>query len=126
MKCILLLTMMAIISLAALPADAEMFGADYGPCGDQPNTLATVDCVSAKTKVWDQRLNRAYQSLAQRIDAGQREPLKAAQRLWIRYRDANCRFYGSQEGSIREIQAAECLRAMTQDRALELEQASQP
>jgi uncharacterized protein YecT (DUF1311 family) len=122
----LLLAVLAIAALAALPAGAEMFGADYGPCGDQPDTLATVDCVAAKAKVWDQRLNRAYQSLAQRIDPGQREPLKVAQRLWIQYRDANCRFYGSREGSIREIQAAECLRAMTQDRALELEKASQP
>ncbi len=126
MKCTLLMTVLAIMSLAALPAAAEMFGADYGPCGDQSNTVAIVDCVAAKTKIWDQRLNRAYQSLAQRIDAAQREPLKIAQRLWIQYRDANCRFYGAREGSIREIQAAECLRAMTQDRALELEQASQP
>ena len=77
----LLLTLLAMTLLAAVPAGAEMFGADYKPCGDQPNTVAAVDCVSAKTKVWDQRLNRAYQSLAQRIDAGQRDPLKAAQRL---------------------------------------------
>jgi uncharacterized protein YecT (DUF1311 family) len=79
--------------------------------------------VAAKTKVWDQRLNTAYQGLTQRIEPGQRDPLKAAQRLWVQYRDANCRFYGSQEGSIRQVQAAECLRGMTQDRALELEKA---
>ena len=117
------LLLAALASLIALPAVAEMFGPDYKPCGDQPNTLATVDCVAAKTKVWDQRLNTAYQSLAKRIDAGQRDPLKAAQRLWVQYRHVNCRFYGAQEGSIREIQAAECLRAMTQGRALELEKA---
>jgi uncharacterized protein YecT (DUF1311 family) len=113
----------ALILLAVSPAAAEMFGPDYKPCGDQPNTPATVDCVQAKTKVWDQRLNAAYKALQQRIDADQRDPLKAAQRLWVQYRDANCRFYGSQQGSIREIQAAECQRAMTQDRALELEKA---
>jgi uncharacterized protein YecT (DUF1311 family) len=122
-KLTVLLTAPVFVLLAALPAAAEMFGADYKPCGDQSNTLATVDCVAAKTKVWDQRLNTAYKNLTQRIDAGQRDPLKAAQRLWVQYRDANCRFYGSQDGSIREIQAAECLRAMTQDRALELEKA---
>jgi uncharacterized protein YecT (DUF1311 family) len=117
------LTAAAFALLAVSPAAAEMFGPDYKPCGDQPNTLAIVDCVQAKTKVWDQRLNAAYKALQQRIDADQRDPLKAAQRLWIQYRDANCRFYGSQEGTIREIQAAECQRAMTQDRALELEKA---
>lgn len=109
--------------LASRPGRAEMFGADYKPCGDQPNTMATVDCVQTKTKGWDQRLNTAYKDLMQRIDANQRDPLKAAQRLWIQFRDANCRFYGSQEGTIQQIQAAECLRAMTQDRALELEKA---
>lgn len=96
---------------------------DPNPCGDQPTTLAIAECLQARTKVWDQRLNAAYKDLMQRIDPGQREPLKQAQRLWIQYRDANCRFYGAQEGTIRQIEAAECLRAMTQDRALELEKA---
>jgi uncharacterized protein YecT (DUF1311 family) len=113
----------ALAVVVALPAAGEMFGPDFQPCGDQPNTVAIVDCVTGKSKAWDQRLNIAYKNLTNRIDAAQRDPLKAAQRLWIQYRDANCRFYGSQEGTIRQIQAAECLRAMTQDRALELEHA---
>jgi len=76
-----------------------------------------------KTKVWNERLNRAYRNLPQRLDAGQLDPLKDAQRLWIKYRDANCAFYGSQDGTIRQIQAAECVCSMTKDRALELENA---
>jgi uncharacterized protein YecT (DUF1311 family) len=107
----------------AFPAAAGMFGPDYKPCGDQPSTVATVDCVDARTKFWDQRLNAGYKALNQRIDPAQRAPLTTAQRLWVQYRDANCRFYATQEGSISQIQAAECLRAMTQDRALELESA---
>lgn len=107
--------------LAAPPAAAEMFGPDIKPCGDQPSTVATAGCVDAKAKARDQRLNAADKRLAQRVDAGQRDPLKAAQRLWVQYRDANCRFYGSQEGSIRQIQAAEGLRSMTRDRVFELE-----
>jgi uncharacterized protein YecT (DUF1311 family) len=122
-KAMVLLGAATVALLTAQPASAEMFGPDYRPCGDQPSTVATVDCVQAKTKAWDQRLNTAYKHLMQRIDAGQGDPLKAAQRLWIQFRDTNCRFYGSQEGTIRQIQAAECLRAMTQDRALELEKA---
>jgi uncharacterized protein YecT (DUF1311 family) len=47
----------------------------------------------------------------------------AAQRLWVQYRDANCGFYGVQDGSIRQVQAAECIRSMTEDRAHELEKA---
>jgi uncharacterized protein YecT (DUF1311 family) len=112
-----------LTALARPAAATELFGPDYAPCGDKSNTLAIVACVEAKAKAWDQRLNAAYTTLQQRISEGQREPLRAAQRLWVQYRDANCRFYDAQDGTIRQIQAAECLRAMTQDRAIELEKA---
>lgn len=111
------------VTTVAVPAAAEMFGSGYKPCGDKVSTVEIVDCVDAKTKVWNDRLNRAYQALPQRLDPAQRGPLKDAQRLWIKYRDANCGFYASQEGTIRQVQAAECMRSMTQDRALELENA---
>ena len=100
-----------------------MFGPDYPPCGDRPNTLAIVECVQAKTRAADQRLNAAYKALQARIVPAQRQPLVTAQRLWVQYRDANCLFYGMQEGTIRQVQAAECLRSMTNDRARELEEA---
>ena len=112
--------------LAAQAAATEMFGPDYRPCGDKPNTLAIVECVQAKTKVSDRKLNAAYQALMKNADPVQRETLLNAQRLWGRYRDANCAFYGSGEGTIRQVQAAECARAMTEDRARELEEAAKP
>jgi uncharacterized protein YecT (DUF1311 family) len=109
--------------MAALAAEAEMFGPGFQPCGDKTSALALVECVQAKTNVADQRLNAAYKALQARIDAAQRQPLLAAQRLWVQYRDANCGFYGVQDGSIRQVQAAECIRSMTEDRARELEKA---
>ena len=109
--------------MAAPPAEAEMFGPGFQPCGDQTSTLAIVECVQAKTNVADQQLNATYKALQARIDASQRQPLLAAQRLWVQYRDANCGFYGVQDGSIRQVQGAECIRAMTEDRARELEEA---
>jgi uncharacterized protein YecT (DUF1311 family) len=119
-----------LVALAALltasSARAEMFGPDYRPCGDRPNTPAIVECVNAKTKVWDQRLNAAYGTLQQRSSGEQAEALRTAQRLWIQYRDANCRFYGAEEGTIRQVKAAECLRFMTQERAREFEEAMRP
>ena len=109
--------------ITALRAEAEMFGTGFQPCGDKTSTLAVVECVQVKTTVADQRLNAAYKALQARIDAAQRQPLLAAQRLWVQYRDANCGFYGVQDGSIRQVQAAECIRSMTEDRARELEKA---
>ena len=110
--------------MAALPAEAEMFGPRFQPCGDKPSTPAVVECVRAKTNAADQRLNAAYKALQARIDAAQRQPLLSAQRLWVQYRDANCGFYGTHDGSIRQVQAAECIRSMTEDRARELEEAT--
>lgn len=123
MRRMLVFEIPVLAALAASPAGAEMFGPDFQPCGDQRSTLEVVDCIDDKTKVWDQRLNAAYQALQQRIDAAQRDPLRTAQRLWVQYRDANCRFYGVREGSLRQVEAAECLRSMTQQRAIELEKA---
>ena len=110
-------------SVSALPAEAEMFGPGFQPCGDKTSTLAVIECVQAKANVADQRLNAAYKVLQARIDAAQRQPLLAAQRLWVQYRDANCGFYGVQDGSTRQVRAAECIRSMTEDRARELEKA---
>lgn len=115
-----------LLALAPLAGRAETFGRDYAPCGNQPNTLAIVDCIDSHTKTWDRRLNAAYKALGDATDPAQRDPLKAAQRLWLQYRDANCAFYAAHEGTIRQVLAAECMRSMTQDRALELEQAARP
>ena len=112
-----------LTAMGSLPAGAEMFGPGFQPCGKETSTLAVVECVQAKTNVADQRLNTAYKALQARIDAAQRQPLLSAQRLWVQYRDANCGFYGTQDGSIRQAHAAECIRSMTEDRARELEKA---
>jgi uncharacterized protein YecT (DUF1311 family) len=113
----------ALALMATLPVEAEMFGPGFQPCGEKTSTLAIVECVQAKTAMADQRLNAAYKALQARIDAAQRQPLLSAQRLWVQYRDANCGFYGTQDGSIRQVQATECIRSMTEDRARELEKA---
>jgi uncharacterized protein YecT (DUF1311 family) len=106
-----------------LPAEAEMFGAGFRPCGEKTSTPEVVECVRAKTSIADQRLNAAYKALQAQVDNAQSQPLLTAQRLWVQYRDANCVFYGTQDGSIRQVQAAECMRPMTEDRASELEKA---
>jgi uncharacterized protein YecT (DUF1311 family) len=112
-----------LTAMGSLPAGAEMFGPGFQPCGKETSTLAVVECVQEKINAADRRLNAAYKALQAQIDAAQRQPLLAAQRLWVQYRDANCGFYGTQDGSIRQVQAAECIRSMTEDRARELEKA---
>jgi uncharacterized protein YecT (DUF1311 family) len=113
----------AVLALAAMSAKAEMFGPGFQPCGEKTSTLEVVECVQAKTIASDQRLNAAYKALLAQVDAAQRQALLTAQRLWVQYRNPNCAFYGTPDGSIRKVQGAECIRSMTEDRARELEKA---
>ncbi|HET9904329.1 MAG TPA: lysozyme inhibitor LprI family protein [Xanthobacteraceae bacterium] len=110
----------ALLAAPAAPAaESGWYGADFQPCADKP-TAQLVDCVKERTAHWDRLLNRTYQQLIGRVAPEQRERLRAAQRLWVQYRDANCGFYAAGEGTIASVEAAECLRAMTQLRYQEL------
>jgi uncharacterized protein YecT (DUF1311 family) len=111
----------------ALAAEPWKPDADIG-CQDKVTTVGITECLNARTKVWDARLNQAYKALigmlqADPSGAGRLNWLRAAQRLWLQYRKANCDFYAAEQGTMRQIDAAECMRRMTQDRAIELQQA---
>ncbi|MPZ58379.1 MAG: DUF1311 domain-containing protein [Rhizobiales bacterium] len=84
-------------------------------------TSDIVECLNKMTEPWDKRLNKAYQEALKEARPEQREQLRAAQRLWIQYRDANCLYHRLGEGSIARIDAADCLLRMTRSRAEELE-----
>jgi len=85
------------------------------------STYQMVECLKEKTAQWDKRLNVAYQKALQDAVPAQRDQLRAAQRLWVQYRDANCLYYGLGEGTIARLDAGECMRSMTEARAKELE-----
>ena len=94
---------------------------DQGEPSCDGNTFQMVECLKVKTAQWDKRLNIAYQKAVQDAGSAQRDQLRAAQRLWIQYRDANCLYYGLGEGTIARLDAGECMRSMTEARAKELE-----
>jgi uncharacterized protein YecT (DUF1311 family) len=78
---------------------------------------------SGTTKFWDYRLNQAYKAAttsSQHPDMNSRvAPLQAGQREWVKYRDADCiGYHGSEQGTIRQIEVANCLLEMTQTRAI--------
>ena len=85
------------------------------------STYQMVECLKAKTAEWDKRLNAAYQKALGAAGDKQREQLRAAQRLWVQFRDANCLYYGMGEGTIARLDAGECMRILTEARAKELE-----
>ena len=85
------------------------------------NTNEMVECLNAKTAQWDKRMTVAYQRALKDAVPQQHDQLRAAQRLWIQYRDANCLYYGLGEGTIARIEAGYCMKDLTQTRAVELE-----
>ena len=118
---------MKYIALIILTA-ALIGAAVFAYSGDQGNpdqacdggTYQMVDCLGAQTASWDKKMTAAYRDLLKYSEGKQKEQLRATQRLWIQYRDANCLYYRVGEGSIALIEAAECTRNMTQARAKEL------
>jgi uncharacterized protein YecT (DUF1311 family) len=118
----MLMRMMVIAAMAALfvPAARANDAGDPDQRCDG-STQEMVDCIAVKTQRWDKRMTIAYQQGMKDAPAQQRDQLRAAQRLWIQYRDANCLYYGMGDGTVARVDAAECLRRMTEARARELE-----
>lgn len=113
---------MRSVLIAALCALAT--AAKAGDQGDQQScggsTAEMVECLKVQTAQWDKRMTIAYQQAMKNAGEAQHDQLRAAQRLWIQYRDANCLYFGLGEGTIARIDAGECLRRMTEARAREL------
>jgi uncharacterized protein YecT (DUF1311 family) len=118
-----MLRLVTIAVAALVGAAAFAFAGDQGEPEQNcdGSTYEIVECLKAKTAQWDKRLNAAYQQALEDAQPKQREQLRAAQRLWIQYRDANCLYYGLGEGTIARIEAGYCMKDLTQARAQELE-----
>jgi uncharacterized protein YecT (DUF1311 family) len=103
---------------------------------DCTNVITQLDMNTCAAQDWeeaDARLNDVYaQTLAvlQEADANypisgdsEEDRLRAAQRAWIAYRDANCDSagYPMRGGSAEPLLTYGCLRSMTEDRIAELQ-----
>lgn len=126
-----------VLGVVALGAEAQeperMPDPPYTPalrtCLEKPEnqgTMGMVDCMGAETQIWDRRLNREYQATLRSLESETQARLRAAQRLWVQFRDANCLTYRTLTGgSMDALSAADCMMRMTALRALELERMRQ-
>ncbi|WP_341211537.1 lysozyme inhibitor LprI family protein [uncultured Limimaricola sp.] len=92
-----------------------------GACRGQ-TTLEIADCVMREAGAWDSWLNAWWGPMRARAQAnGSWDRLLAAQRQWIKDRDAECaRAYDrANGGSIRVIYGADCQRDLTARKAIE-------
>ncbi|MES2819271.1 MAG: lysozyme inhibitor LprI family protein [Pseudomonadota bacterium] len=116
-------TLLAAVTLPALAED-DGYTAAYAPCMDAAvSTQDIVECTDEETLKQDGRLNRGYKAALQGFSDEQQPRLRDAQRLWVKYRDANCELYANLTGgTIDLINSASCVLDMTKTRAAELEQ----
>lgn len=118
---------LAAAASPALAADQAQVEARYSgafkACLDRASsTFDQIECAGAEYALQDRALNAAYQRALGKLTPGQQTKLKAAQRTWISWRDANCR---SMEdiawGSLSRVSANLCMVNMTIERTIELE-----
>ena len=121
------LALAAGLAVFAAPAFA---GAQGDPFDKGENcdggTLQIIECMERQRQYWDGKLTAAYQQALKDAVPAQRALLRAAERAWIKYRDANCDYYAAGEGSISRVNAAWCMRDMTEKRAKELAESPYP
>lgn len=81
-------------------------------------------CADADYKAADAKLNKSYGEIMKRLsdDNDGKKLLQTAQRAWIAFRDAECKFSteGSKDGSIYPMLVSQCLAGLTETRGEQL------
>ncbi|WP_131864677.1 lysozyme inhibitor LprI family protein [Biostraticola tofi] len=110
---------MMALSLMLFPL-AQAVAAD---CGNAQTQSEINQCASADYKKADKELNNAYQKALKLTLGEQKNLLQSAQKKWISYRDADCKFqtYKSSDGTVSPMNTAICRQAKTEQRTKELQ-----
>ena len=93
-------------------------------CDNASTQLALTECAAQSYQAVDDELNKAYQVLVGRLEntPASLEKLRAAQRKWIGFRDAECAFESSavEGGSAQPMMRNLCLERLTKERTQRL------
>ena len=103
--------------------------AELGRCMESDEGMSTHgqrECLAAATAAWDRELNKVWKALMSEIDDDPaKEALRAAQRKWIAFRDAEIaaleRTYGAMQGTMFLVMLADSVSTLTRDRVRQLE-----
>lgn len=112
-----------VIMIGPKLVHAQHMNAPDGPCRNVVTTVEMANCFSAALEKSDAGLNKLYQRVQTVVDGDELTKLKAAQRLWMQFRDANCdaeyELYGG--GTAGPVAKLACLEAVTRHRTEELQ-----
>jgi uncharacterized protein YecT (DUF1311 family) len=79
-------------------------------------------CFISASKTADERLNRIYSRIREVLSADEQRDLQSAQRVWLKFRDANCSAERNlyEGGSAGPTVYAACIEADTRQRTSDL------
>ena len=115
-----------VLAAGVMLAAASPLAAQQGKECDDARTQTDMNlCATDHYQAADAEMNRAYARLRAAIDAEERAALLAAQRAWLRFRDAHCAFEASgfRGGSMERMIHSNCMADTTRERTKQLKHA---
>lgn len=119
-----LLVVALVVALPAFGQNKSELAPEYSRCMAKAGGVdpAMLECIGAETTRQDKKLNDVYKKLMSELTPERQKQLLEAQRLWIKYTEANCNFYyDPYGGTAARLSASECSMNSKAFRAKELE-----
>lgn len=117
---------MLLSAIAAIPtahAAPDEASAGFTRCMEAAEgvTVDMLNCIDAETVLQEARLNSEYRRTLATLTQERQAQLRAVQRVWVQFRDANCSFLADPDGgTLHTVLSVDCRRRMTTERASEL------
>ena len=119
----------AFVLLATLAVSRAAPAQGFSPsaCGAEQSQPALNDCAWRRYQAADAELNRVYRVVLAADTGAVAAALRAAQRAWVRFRDAQCAYVAARYdgGSMQPMQQGACLEEVTRARIGQLRAAQQ-
>lgn len=121
------ITLLALLLSSQFPAahaGGVKLSGGFNKCIAQAGAVdpAVLECLGNENEVQDRKLNASYKSLMSKLDTPRKKQLQEAQRLWLKYVEANCDFYYDPNGGTSaRMMSAQCSVDARAQRASELE-----
>jgi uncharacterized protein YecT (DUF1311 family) len=116
-----LLFLMVFLSFATYAMGQHM-NAEDAPCHGPSSNAEETQCFISASRNADTEMNQTYDRVRKVLGADEQEQLQSVQRLWMRFRDANCAAERDlyRGGTAAPMVYAACIEADARQRSAEL------